>query len=135
MIESIAIDAIKTGILTTQSIIIALADTFIEHPSTNLIVYPDAVQALIGWILPLACLLISSLLEAAMLLDNESIGNVEEMVLTAERIAELGTGTVLVKGGNLPGEDDAEDVFSTAPLLWSSVVCASIRNIRTGPDA
>lgn len=122
--SDITIDAVKTGMLATGAIITALADAFEECPPANLVVdpvmisstgayllEPDAVEALIERILPLADLLTPNLHEAAAFLGVESIASLEEMRGAAEKIGSMGPAAVLVKGGHLPGEDEAIDIL------------------------
>ncbi len=120
----IAIDAMKTGMLATGAIITALADAFEKYPPVNLVVdpvmisstgahllEPDAVEALIDRILPLADLLTPNLHEASALLGIDTISTIEEMREAAAKIRSLGPGAVLIKGGHLPGEEDAVDIL------------------------
>ncbi len=122
--SDITIDAVKTGMRATGAIITALEDAFEECPPANLVVdpvmisstgayllEPDAVEALIERILPLADLLTPNLHEAAAFLGVESIASLEEMRGAAEKIGSMGPAAVLVKGGHLPGEDEAIDIL------------------------
>lgn len=124
VMSDIGADAVKTGMLVGGDTIAALAQAFDEYPPENLVVdpvmissagahllEPDAVEALIERILPLANLLTPNLHEAATLLRLESIASVKEMKEAAEKIGSLGPAAVLVKGGHLLGEDEAIDIL------------------------
>lgn len=115
-------DAAKCGMLSTAPIIEAVADVLAEHPIRYLVVdpvmvaksgdpllRPDARQALISRILPLALVVTPNLPEAEALSGIPVTGR-EGMEEAARRIHALGPRHVLVKGGHLEG--DALD------LLW-----------------
>ena len=115
-------DAAKCGMLSTAPIIEAVADVLAEHPIRRLVVdpvmvaksgdpllRPDARQALISRILPLALVVTPNLPEAEAL-SGISVTGREGMEEAARRIHALGPRHVLVKGGHLEG--DALD------LLW-----------------
>ncbi len=134
----IAIDAMKTGMLTTGAIITALAEAFVEHPPVNLVVdpvmisstgahllEPDAVEALIERILPLADLLTPNLHEAAALLGVDSISTIEEMRDAAPKIMELGPRAVMVKGGHLPA--DADTAVEAVDILYDGSTFTELR--------
>jgi hydroxymethylpyrimidine/phosphomethylpyrimidine kinase len=116
-------DAAKCGMLSTAAIIEAVARTLGERPVEKLVVdpvmvaksgdallRPDARQALMERILPLALVVTPNLPEAAVLADMrvETRADMEE---AARRIRARGPRYVLVKGGHLEG--DALD------LLWN----------------
>ncbi len=115
-------DAAKCGMLSTAPIIDAVAEVLAECPIPHLVVdpvmvaksgdpllRPDARQALVGRILPLALVVTPNLPEAEALSGIPVTGR-EAMEEAARRIHALGPRHVLVKGGHLPG--DAVD------LLW-----------------
>jgi hydroxymethylpyrimidine/phosphomethylpyrimidine kinase len=116
-------DAAKCGMLSTAPIIEAIAAIFGESPVAKLVVdpvmvaksgdvllRPDARQALIERILPLALVVTPNLPEAEVLagMPVETRADMEE---AARRIYALGPRYVLIKGGHLKG--DALD------LLWN----------------
>jgi hydroxymethylpyrimidine/phosphomethylpyrimidine kinase len=116
-------DAAKCGMLSTAPIIEAIAAIFAESPVAKLVVdpvmvaksgdvllRPDARQALIERILPLALVVTPNLPEAEVLagMPVETRADMEE---AARRIYALGPRYVLIKGGHLKG--DALD------LLWN----------------
>jgi hydroxymethylpyrimidine/phosphomethylpyrimidine kinase len=116
-------DAAKCGMLATAPIIEAVAATLAEHPIEKLVVdpvmvaksgdallRPDAVQALINRILPLALVVTPNLPEAEAL-AGIPVSDRKEMEEAARRIHALGPRYVLVKGGHLKGE--------AVDLLWN----------------
>jgi hydroxymethylpyrimidine/phosphomethylpyrimidine kinase len=111
----IGVDAAKTGMLASASIVEAVAEAIGERPAFPLVVDPvfvskhghpllaeDAVEALRRSILPLAALVTPNLPEAAGLADLE-VRTTDDMRRAAEAILALGAGAVLVKGGHLDG--------------------------------
>ncbi len=116
-------DAAKCGMLSTAAIIETVAATLGEHPVERLVVdpvmvaksgdpllEPDARQALIHRILPLALVVTPNLPEAEVL-AGLPVSERRDMEEAARRIHALGPRYVLVKGGHLKG--DALD------LLWN----------------
>lgn len=136
VIRDIPPAAVKTGALGNSEIIETVA-TWARGNPVPLVVDPvmiskhgaplltdDARQSLINSLLPSTFLVTPNLHEAAALSGIE-VSTIEQMEEAARRIAALGPGAVLVKGGHLAG--DAIDVlFSqdsferfTAPRLDS----------------
>jgi hydroxymethylpyrimidine/phosphomethylpyrimidine kinase len=115
VLGDIGADAVKTGMLSTAPIIGAVAERLRAHRVSRLVVdpvmvaksgdrllQPDARQALIEAILPLALVVTPNLPEAAALADLP-VADLEEMEEAARRIHALGPRWVLVKGGHLKG--------------------------------
>jgi hydroxymethylpyrimidine/phosphomethylpyrimidine kinase len=118
----IGVDAAKTGMLASASIVEAVAGALSAHNIDRLVVDPvfisqhrdrllaeDAVDAMKRSLLPLATVLTPNLFEAEALTgrDIADIGAMEE---AARRLSDMGPRSVLVKGGHLEG-DEAVDVF------------------------
>ncbi|MBI3454876.1 MAG: bifunctional hydroxymethylpyrimidine kinase/phosphomethylpyrimidine kinase [Candidatus Rokubacteria bacterium] len=116
VLDDIGADAAKTGMLSTAPIIRAVADRLRAHRLSRLVVdpvmiaksgdpllEPDARQALVETILPLALVVTPNLHEAAALAELP-VGTLEEMEDAARRIHALGPAWVLVKGGHLKGD-------------------------------
>jgi hydroxymethylpyrimidine/phosphomethylpyrimidine kinase len=116
VLGDIGADAAKTGMLSTAAIIRVVADRLRAHRVERLVVdpvmlaksgdpllEPDARQALVEAILPLALVVTPNLPEAAALADLP-VGDLEQMEAAARRIHALGPAWVLVKGGHLKGE-------------------------------
>ena len=122
VLDDFGADAAKCGMLSTAPIIEAIAGVLREKPIPNLVVdpvmvaksgdpllRPDARQALITRILPLALVVTPNLPEAEAL-TGMPVTDRAGMEEAARRIHALGPRHVLVKGGHLKG--DAVD------LLW-----------------
>lgn len=116
VLSDIGADAVKTGMLSTAAIIRAVAARLREHRVERLVVdpvmiaksgdpllEPDAREALLREVLPLALVVTPNLHEAAAL-AGVPVGNPDEMEDAARRIHRLGPRYVLVKGGHLKGE-------------------------------
>ena len=116
-------DAAKCGMLSTAPIIESVAAALREHPIERLVVdpvmvaksgdallRPDAREALVNRILPLALVVTPNLPEAEVL-ANMRVEARPDMEEAARRIHALGPRCVLVKGGHLKGE--------ALDLLWN----------------
>jgi len=116
--------AAKTGMLGNAAIVETLAATLADTPLPHLVVdpvmiskagaallEPDAVKALTDRILPLAALVTPNLHEAAALTGTGEIATLEEMATAAEVIRGFGPRAVLIKGGHLPAEEEAVDLY------------------------
>ncbi len=108
-------DALKTGMLYSAGVILAVAEAVRRYRLTNLVVDPvmisssgkrllkkDAEDALIGELFPLALVVMPNVAEASKLagMEIKSLKDAEE---AAARIKKLGPKNVLIKGGHLPG--------------------------------
>lgn len=116
VVTDIGVDAAKTGMLSSASIIETAAARIRAHRIQRLVVDPvmvakggarlleeSAQNALIHLLLPLAEVITPNLPEAQVLIDRE-IKTIEDMREAAKRIHQLGPRTVVVKGGHLEGE-------------------------------
>jgi hydroxymethylpyrimidine kinase/phosphomethylpyrimidine kinase len=125
VVTDIGVDAAKTGMLSSEAIVHAVADALEEVGVPNLVVdpvfvskhghpllRPDAVDALRSRVLPLATLVTPNLHEAAGL-AGVPVDSRDDMRRAAEAILRLGPRAVLVKGGHLEG-DRADDLFVDA---------------------
>ncbi|HSJ51112.1 MAG TPA: bifunctional hydroxymethylpyrimidine kinase/phosphomethylpyrimidine kinase [Actinomycetota bacterium] len=127
----IGVDAAKTGMLASASIVEAVADAVAETAIPNLVVDPvfvskhghalledDAVAALRGRILPLATIVTPNLPEAAGL-AGVPVESRADMERAARAIRAMGPAAVLVKGGHLEASDRADDLFFDGEdLVW-----------------
>jgi hydroxymethylpyrimidine/phosphomethylpyrimidine kinase len=114
--DDIGVDAAKTGMLFSRTIIETVAAYLREHP-VQLVVDPvmvassgaqlledDAVGALVGKLFPLATVITPNLPEARALAGRD--GSPAEL---AERLYELGAAAVIVTGGH--SEDAVDHLF------------------------
>jgi hydroxymethylpyrimidine/phosphomethylpyrimidine kinase len=115
--DDIGVDAAKTGMLFSRTIIEAVAE-FLDGRSVPLVVDPvliassgaqllqdDAVETLIGRLFPLATVVTPNLPEAEALIGMPGAPRRE----LAERLVELGAGAALVTGGH--GEPAIDHLF------------------------
>ncbi len=127
--DDFEIGAAKTGMLSSAEIIGVVAEKVQEHGLRPLVVDPvmvskgghpllrdDAVEALIGELLPLADLVTPNTHEAARLTGHE-VRTLADAEAAARAIRAMGPAAVLVKGGHLDGEPDAVDVLLDADGL------------------
>lgn len=122
VLDDFGADAVKVGMLSTAPIVRAVAARLRAHAQERIVVdpvmiaksgdpllQPDAREALVGEMLPLALVVTPNLHEAAAI-AGITVETEKEMEEAARRIGALGPRHVLVKGGHL--KDSATD------LLW-----------------
>lgn len=115
VLEDIGADAVKTGMLSSRSIIQNVADRLEAWGVPFLVVDPvmvsksgvtllqtDAIDALKVDLLPKATIVTPNVPEAEVL-SGRSIGNLDDAREAAEAIHALGPTCVVVKGGHLSG--------------------------------
>ncbi len=115
VLEDIGADAAKTGMLSSSTIIQAVArsihkwhlrlviDPVMVAKGGDLLLQPEAVTTLRTVLLPLAEVVTPNLPEAQVL-TGQPVETLEDMREAARRIADLGPRHVVVKGGHRPGE-------------------------------
>ena len=115
--SDIGIDAAKTGMLSGSAVVLAVADVIARHRIPNLVVDPvmvaksgarllgeEAIEPLVGRLLPLAEIVTPNLPEACALTGID-VTNEEGMRVAARRIHAFGPRAVVIKGGHLEGPD------------------------------
>lgn len=123
VLDDIGTDGLKTGMLGQVSIIEAVAgllprnqgipyvlDPVMVSKSGHRLLLPDAVEAVVERLFPLATLVTPNLDEVGEILGHvpTSVGEMKE---AAEALAKRGAGAVLVKGGHLSGSRQVVDVL------------------------
>ena len=116
VVGDIGVDALKTGMLGTAAVVVAVVAMIAKAGLTNLVVdpvmvaksgdrllTPDAVNALRTRLLPLALVITPNLPEAEMLVGGP-IRTLDEMREAARRLHALGPRWVVVKGGHGGGD-------------------------------
>ena len=120
--------AIKTGMLADADVVHVVREGIMKHrlspyvldpvmvaTSGDPLLAPDAVQAIVSELLPLADLVTPNLDEARILSGIE-ISDVRDMERAATLLVERGAKAALVKGGHLSGSE-AIDVLNTGDQL------------------
>jgi hydroxymethylpyrimidine/phosphomethylpyrimidine kinase len=113
VLGDLEVGAIKTGMLAQAAIVEAVADRLgsaAQRPlvvdpvmvatSGDVLLAPDAIEAVRRQLIPLATLITPNLPEAARLLDASIAADEAEAVAQAKALRFLGCGAVLVKGGH-----------------------------------
>lgn len=123
VVSDIGCDAVKTGMLATSAIVEAVVAAVEALDLPNLVVDPvmiaksgdrlldaDAVHAVRASLLKVARVVTPNIPEAEALagMSIQSRGDMRE---AARRIAALGPGAVLVKGGHLPSDEVVDVVY------------------------
>jgi hydroxymethylpyrimidine/phosphomethylpyrimidine kinase len=115
VLADLAVAAVKTGMLASTGIAEVVAGRARAGQLPNLVVDPVLVassggrlfdstfeSAYLDLLFPVASVVTPNLAEAEVLLGRQ-VGTVDEMAEAAEELAKTGAGTVVVKGGHLPG--------------------------------
>lgn len=141
------IAATKTGMLNDRATVLAVAagvrlhalhplvvDPVMVATSGDMLLQPDAVEAVRHELLPLADVITPNLAEAARLLDRLQATGEEEMEAQARALLALGPKAVLIKGGHGEGSE-ALDILVTrdaAPLRLALARVATPNTHGTG---
>lgn len=117
LFSDVRIDAVKIGMLATSELIDVVADALRRHrprfvvldpvmvaKSGDRLLRPDAMQALIRDLLPLATVVTPNLPEAGDLLGRVVSEAPDDMLAAARDLHALGAQAVLLKGGHGTGE-------------------------------
>jgi hydroxymethylpyrimidine/phosphomethylpyrimidine kinase len=120
--EDLRPDAVKTGMLATRALVVAVAGALRAHNLPSYVLDPvmvassgdrlldrEAESALVASLFPLAALVTPNLHEAAILSGLEVRG-IDGMRRAARALVDLGARAALVKGGHLDSEE-AVDVL------------------------
>ena len=120
--------AIKTGMLADADVVRVVREGIVKHrlspyvldpvmvaTSGDPLLTPDAVQAIVSELLPLADLVTPNLDETRILSGIE-VANVRDMERAAALLVERGAKAALIKGGHLSGPE-AIDVLNTGDQL------------------
>lgn len=115
------VDAVKVGMVSKTETINAIADKLEKYKPNNIVIdpvmisksgfdllKPEAKDALIKRLIPLATVLTPNLPEAEVI-TGMKIDNISAMKEAAEKIHAMGAKNVFVKGGHL--SDDATDIL------------------------
>jgi hydroxymethylpyrimidine/phosphomethylpyrimidine kinase len=118
VLSDLEVGAIKTGMLANKAVVETVADRLREGPRRPLVVdpvmvatsgdvllEPEAIDAIKLQLAPLATLITPNLAEAARLLNAKEAANEAEVIAQAKALLALGCGAVLLKGGHGKGED------------------------------
>lgn len=114
--DDIHVDAVKIGMVSKTETIKAIAHTLSKYSVQNLVIdpvmvsksefhllQPEAKEALINYLLPMATLVTPNLPEAEVI-TGLKISTLEDMKKSADLIRKIGPKYVLIKGGHLDGE-------------------------------
>jgi hydroxymethylpyrimidine/phosphomethylpyrimidine kinase len=121
VVRDIGVDAVKTGMLASATLVAAVADLLseVDVPAVvdpvgvskhgDSLLHPDAVSAVRERLLPRATVVTPNLYEVT-LLTGCKVGGTGDMPAAAAAVKALGPRWVLIKGGHLEGE--AADLLS-----------------------
>jgi len=121
---STGIDAIKTGMLSTEEIIKIAGNAISESGLSHVVIdpvmvckgedevlNPGTVDAMVEFLLPKAEIVTPNLFEAGQLAGTKTPKTIDDMKAVAEKIHSLGARNVVIKGGKQLEHDKAVDLF------------------------
>lgn len=121
---STGVDAIKTGMLSTEEIILAASDAIKRSGTKQIVIDPVMVckgddevlnpgntTAMIEHLLPYAMVVTPNLFEAGQLAGTGTPKSLDEMKVAAEKIFAHGAKHVVIKGGKALAGDKATDLY------------------------
>jgi len=121
---STGIDAIKTGMLSTEEVIQtageAITASGLDHvvidpvmvcKGEDEVLNPGTVGAMVEYLLPKAEIVTPNLFEAGQLAGIKTPKTIDDMKIAAEKIHAHGTRNVVIKGGKQLEHDKAADLF------------------------
>lgn len=121
---STGIDALKTGMLSTEEVIKTSGEAIKTSGVQNVVIdpvmvckgedevlNPGNVDAMITYLLPLALVTTPNLFEAGQLAGMKTPKNIDEMKEAAEKIHALGAKNIVIKGGRSIAPNKAFDLY------------------------
>ena len=121
---STGVDAIKTGMLSTEEIIKIASEAIQTSNAQHVVIDPVMIckgddevlnpgntTAMIDYLLPHATVVTPNLFEAGQLAGLPTPKTIDEMKLAAQKIYELGAKNVVIKGGKALQHEKAVDLF------------------------
>lgn len=121
---STGIDAVKTGMLSTEEVIQTAGEAIGQSNVTNVVIdpvmvckgenevlNPGTVDAMVKYLLPHALVTTPNLFEAGQLAGVKTPTTIEELKNAAQKIYNLGAKNVVIKGGRALQTDNATDLF------------------------
>lgn len=122
-------DAVKIGMIATTEIMEAVCEKLIEYKAVNIVVDPvmvatsgsilmedRTVKILKERLIPIADIITPNISEAEVL-SGMKIGDKNDMVKAAQRIADYCKCSILIKGGHLTGSAD-DMLYSNGMVTW-----------------
>ena len=116
VMEDIGADAVKTGMLHSSAVINTISGALKDYEPAHLVVDPvmvatsgdklledEAIETMIGVMLPMASLITPNLPEAEIILGRK-IETYDQAKEAAKDLAQTGAGAILLKGGHARGE-------------------------------
>lgn len=145
--SDIGVDAVKIGMLFSAELIETVSVQLQRFRATNIVLDPvmvaqsgdkllqdSAISAIKRYLIPLADVVTPNLPEAAVLLNRE-IGHVGDMKQATLDLAQLGSQSVLIKGGHLKDQECPDLLYLAREgrhVILDGETIATINNHGTG---
>ncbi len=130
VLTDIGADAVKIGMLYSAELIEVVAAELQKYAVQNIVLDPvmvaqsgdkllqdDAIQALKDHLMPLADVVTPNLPEAEVLCARK-VASIEDMKAAARSLAQYGSRSILVKGGHLDQNDNADLLYLVEADRW-----------------
>jgi hydroxymethylpyrimidine/phosphomethylpyrimidine kinase len=127
LLDDVEVHATKLGMLGSAAVVEEVAGLLADAPAGPVVCDPvmvatsgdrlideDAVAAVRTHLLPVSHLVTPNVPEAAVLLDTDPAGTVDELADQARALMDLGVGAALVKGGHLGGTESVDVLVTPA---------------------
>lgn len=121
---SVGVDALKTGMLSTEDVIRTAGEGIRESGTSHVVIdpvmvckgedevlNPGVVDAMIEHLLPVAEVITPNLLEAGFLSGLGPVKTIDDMKKSAEKLHELGAKYIVIKGGKRLQHEKAADLY------------------------
>jgi hydroxymethylpyrimidine/phosphomethylpyrimidine kinase len=131
VLSDIGTDAVKTGMLFSSDIIIAVAEKLKWYQVKNIVVdpvmvakggqallQPEAVAAVREQLIPLAEVITPNIPEAEVITGRKGIKSMKEMEQAARDILALGAKHVVIKGGHIAGDEAVDVLFDGSSFSY-----------------
>lgn len=131
--EDLPVNAVKVGMLSNQQSMTAVADSLLHYRPKRVVIDPvmvakggcslmaqTALDTLIQKMIPLATVLTPNIPEAEEI-TGMSLGSKESLQEACRKIHHMGAQYVLLKGGHLAEDQDAEDLLFDGSSFYSYV--------------
>ena len=122
VLDDIGADAVKIGMLQSREITRRIAAVLGEYPIRNIVldpvmvstsghrlIEPEAVEALVSCLMPLARVITPNIPEAEILLGGKRLGDQASLSEAAVELSRLTGASVLLKAGHLAPEPDGAE--------------------------
>lgn len=124
VLSDIGVDAVKTGMLFSSEIIVAVAQKLKDYKVENIVIDPvmvakggqtllqqEAIEAVRQSLVPIATVITPNIPEAEVIIGETGIASIQDMEKAARKIHQMGAQYVVLKGGHLQSTESTDVLF------------------------